>query len=130
MIEALGDLPGQALVALLGLQVASREVVADGIAEHVRQRARDRNGAAALPDRDDELHFVVEVLRAGWIRNFAAIGDDGIGGLREEERRLAGRIAAHLADVFRVVAPDAVDPAHGVRVIAALDGQRRRSPRR
>jgi hypothetical protein len=49
---------------------------------------------------------------------------DRIRRLLEEERRLAGRVGAHLARVGRVVAADAVDAAHRKRQFAADDRHR------
>ena len=58
---------------------------------------------------------MVEILGRHWVRDLADRrrhdGDDRIGGLREEERRLLRRVATHFLRVLRIVAPDADDLA-------------------
>jgi len=50
---------------------------------------------------------------------------DRVARLLEEEGRLAARVGTALQRVGRVVAADAVDPAHGKDLVAARDGNRR-----
>jgi hypothetical protein len=70
---------------------------------------------------------MVHVLGQRRVGRCAAIGHDGVGGLGEEERRLA-LVLAHLADVLEIVASDAPDAAHRKRLVGA--GDRNRSLRR
>ena len=56
------------MVLRLRLQVATRQVVADRVAEHVLERLGRRDLLAALADRDDEFHLVVQVRRARRVR--------------------------------------------------------------
>jgi hypothetical protein len=65
----------------------------------------------------------MQVRRARRIGHGRAARDDRVGGLREEERRLA-LVAAHLAHVRGIVAADAVDAMHGKTLGAGgdLDG--------
>lgn len=65
VIERLGDVPGQSVVFGVRLQVATRQVIADRITEHVLERLGRRDVLAALADRDDEFHLVVQVRRGG-----------------------------------------------------------------
>ena len=81
-----------------------------------RQQGGDVRIAAAGAQRGDEFDLVVQVPGGRRIRQhaFGAVGhaQDGVGGLGEEERRVAV-VAAHLAPVGGVVAADAEDAAHG-----------------
>ncbi len=113
VIERLGDVPGQAMVLRLRLQVATRQVIADRVTEHVLERLGRRDLLAALADRDDEFHLVVQVRRARRVTHRRAVRDHCVGRLGEEARRLARRIRSHLARVRSVIAPDAVDAVHG-----------------
>ncbi len=59
----------------------------------------------------------------------AAVRHDRVGGLGEEERRLA-LVLPHLLDVLEIVAADAPDAAHRKQLVAAGDregGLRRRA---
>ena len=49
----------------------------------------------------------MELFRLRRIGNRRAAIDDGIGGLHEEEGRLAIGVLAHLARMGRIIAPDA-----------------------
>src|SRR5262249_40437258 len=66
--------------------------------------------APARADRGDELDLVMRVLGEAGVVDAARLtrrhGDDGIGGLEEEERRLAAG-EAHFLGVFDVVAAHA-----------------------
>jgi hypothetical protein len=54
----------------------------------------------------------MEIRGLTGIRNPRAVGHHRISRLHEEERRLAGRVCAHLAGVLGIVAAHAVDAAH------------------
>src|SRR5690606_18269721 len=129
MIEGLADLPRQALGEGLALAIAPGEIDADRVAVDRLERARDRKVAAAVADRDDELDLVLQIVGAGRIGHPRTIGHDRVGGLLEEERRIALVTLLHLADVLEIVAPDAVDATHGERSIVSGDGDDGRSRR-
>jgi len=63
----------------------------------------------------DQFHFVVQIFAAGRIGHIGIVQQQRVGGLHEEERRLAIRIAAHLTRVLGVVAADAKHAANGER---------------
>ena len=86
--------------------------VHDPVGRHVR---------AATLQRDDQLDLVVQVLRRLRVGQGGTVHHDRVRRLHEEERVLARRVAAHLAGMRRVVAPDAVDAAHREHLVAALD---------
>src|SRR5690606_32877593 len=79
--------------------------------------------------------LVLQVVGSGRIRNAAAVGDDRVGGLLEEERRIALVAFLHLADVLEIVAADAIDATNRKRLVASDDpddrafgrGRRRRA---
>ena len=98
------------------LPVAGTDVVDDDVARDVVERAGRRDAPRRRPDDDPELDLEVE--RVGPLRpdDRVAVGDDGIGELREQERA-RGERPATLAGVLAVVEPDADD--------LARDGDRR-----
>ena len=83
--------------------------------------------AAAALERDDQLDLVVHVLGQRRIGHRAAVRHDGVGGLGEEERRLA-HVLAHLLDVLDIIAADA--PQAADRKIFVGAGDRNRGLRR
>ena len=107
-------------MAFSGLQVAAGHVEADGVAEDAVERRPGGNVAAAAGQRHHQLDLVLQVGRARRIVH-AFADQDGLGRLHEEERRLALRIAAHLAGMFGIVAADAVDAPHRESRLAAGD---------
>ena len=128
VVEALAYLPRLLLLAHAPLQIAARHVQPDRIAEHAVQRLLGRDFAPTLVQRRDQLAFIVVVLRQ---RRIGMISDlarrdvlDRVRRLLEEERRLACRIAAHLARMCGVVAADAVDAPHREALVTADDGDR------
>jgi len=74
-------------------------------------RLIERDFAAAGLERHHQLHLVMHVLGEGRIRHACPIRHDGVGGLGEEERRIA-HVVPHFADVFFVIAADAPDAPH------------------
>jgi hypothetical protein len=52
-------------------------------------------------------------------------GNKRVGRLHEEERRLAVRIVAHLPRMSGIVAPNAINPAHGIHALRTDNGQSR-----
>ncbi len=125
IVGALAELPGAAQILCLLLQVAPGHVEADGVAPDTVQRLLDRDVLAALAEEGDELDLEMIVLglrRIGVLDGLALRHElQGVGRLHEEERRFAGRIAAHLARMRRVVAPDAIDAADREGVGRARD---------
>jgi hypothetical protein len=89
---------------------------------------------ARRADRDDQLDLVMVVLRRRRIRDLPDggrdDGDDCIRRLREKERRLLRRVAAHLLRVLGVVAADAEDVADGEARVGAVDRHGRGVPHR
>ncbi len=101
---------------------------------HTRSSARSaRDLDAAAADRDHQLDLVMVVLRRQRVGDRADRRRDhrhhGVRRLGEEERRLLGRVAAHLLRVLGVVAADAVDVADGEARGAAGDRHARDVPR-
>ncbi len=109
IVEALAHVPG--LAFLLGgvLQIAAGHIQPGGIAPDMRQRVGLGDVRAALADRDDQFHLVVQLRALRRIGHVGVVQQQGVGGLHEEERRLPVRIAAHLPGVFGVVAADTKD---------------------
>src|SRR6185503_12633226 len=70
--------------------------------------------------RDHQLDLVVHVLGQRRIGRRAAVGDQRVGGLSEEERRLA-LVLAHLLDVLQIVAADAPDATNRKQICRARD---------
>ena len=79
-------------------------------------RATNANG-------DNLLDLVVQVRCLGRIWHVRSAGDERVGGLGEEKRRLTIRVVPHLPSVGRVVAADAEDAADG-ECAATDDGHR------
>ncbi len=106
---------GAALLLHFGLQVAARHVQAHGVAVHMGLGVGGLDVAPAAADGHHELDLVVQVLRERRVVEGAGLAlghdDDVVGGLQEEERRLATG-EAHLLGVLGVVAADAIDAAH------------------
>src|SRR5262249_28953096 len=98
------------------------QVDADAVAPDAVERLRCRDVAAAALEGDNQLDLVMHVLRERRIGRGAAVRDDRVGGLGEEERRLA-LVLAHLLDVLEIVAPHAPDAAHRKFFVAAGDGE-------
>src|SRR5207237_10367477 len=101
------------------------EVDAGSNSKHVCTCSFHRNVHALLTDTQHQLDLMLEIGRAGRIRDDRAVVHDRIGRLLEKEGQLA-LVAAHLSDVSRVVAPDAVDPADRRQPGAAF--HRKRDP--
>ena len=105
----------------LRLAVAAGKVDSHRIAEHMIQRLLDRDVRTAATDGADQFDLVMQVSGVGGVGDGRAALHDGVGGLGEEERRLAAG-AAHLAGVGGVVASDAEDATHGEAVSGPVDG--------
>jgi hypothetical protein len=99
-------------VARGNLEVAPREIDANCVAEDAVERPLELDVAPAGLERHHELDLVMHVLGERRVGHRPAIRHDGIGGLCEEERRLA-HILPHLANMLLIVAADAPDPPHG-----------------
>src|SRR5262249_39407715 len=68
-IKTLAPVPGTALLTGLKLEIPAGQIDADAVAPDMIERALDRDVGPALPDRDDQLDFVVKVLGQRRIRN-------------------------------------------------------------
>lgn len=133
VVEALGDVPRQALGLGGCLQIAAGQVQAHAVA--VDQRLcllhRQLAGRRIAAQCHHQLHFVVQFLGAGRVRNVVAVADhDRIGGLHEKGRLATlglgdGRSGAHLARVIGKVAADTVDAVH--RKVAATNHRNARN---
>ena len=112
--NALPTLPRPAHLLRLALQVAARHVEADA---HSRRRGRApaRPGCSRRPSRAHTTSSIswCTSLGRGRVGEVAAAGDDVVGVLLEEERRLLVRVVAHLDRVLGIVPPDAIDAADG-----------------
>jgi hypothetical protein len=122
--DGFADLPRAAHLLGLALQVAASHVEADCVTIDAVERLLGRDVGATLGERDDELDLVVHVARFRRIRE-AAVADDVVRVLLEEEWRLAVGIVAHLDGVLGIVAADAIDAADGEHLIATGDRQGR-----
>src|SRR5580704_9930356 len=127
IIERLADLPRPLDVARSDLQVATRQVDADAVAIDAGKRVFGLDVAAAAFERHDQLDFVMHVLGQRGVGHRAAVGDDRVRRLGEEERRLA-HVLAHLLDVLDIIAADAPQAADRKKLTGA--GNRYRSLRR
>jgi hypothetical protein len=85
-----------------------------------------RNVGAARFQRDHHFHLVMEVLRLRRVGHIAAVRDDGIGWLLEEDRWVPLFVAAHFAHMRHVVAAYAIDASDGKGARAASDADARR----
>jgi len=72
LLDVLAQVPRPTFVAGHQLQVASRHVEAAGISVDQGRRVRRRGAKARLADRDDQLHFMVVVLRLGRVSHGGA----------------------------------------------------------
>ena len=109
MIEGFAGLPRASLVARLKLQVAAREIVADGVAVDMIKRGSGGYAFPGTTDGDDHFNLVMQIVREARVGDLRAIADDGIGWLLKEERRFAGGVLAHFTGMLGVVAADAMD---------------------
>ena len=123
LIERLADFPRLLFLTRSGLQIASRHVEPDGIAENVSQRSIACDLDAARLHRHHQLQLVLEILRQRWVGNRGAIGHDRVSMLGEEKRRLL-LVVAKLTNVFQIVTTDAVDTANRKALLTPDDGQR------
>ena len=129
LVEALAHVPRVALLLGLCLNVAARQVEADGVAENEAFCLVDRNIRPAGTERDDQLDFVVQVpgQRRVGDDEFARAADHGIARLHEEERRLAPlslRVRPHLAGMIGIIASDTINAAHPKEIRNVLGRQR------
>ena len=118
MVEGLADFPRPLQVARSDLQIAAREIDADGVAVDAVIGLGDRNVAAAAFQRDHQFDLMVHVLGQRRIGHGAAVRNDRIGGLGEIERRQPF-VLPHLANVLDVIAADAPDPANRKNLVGA-----------
>src|SRR5262249_47758069 len=120
-IERLAGVPRPAHLLRLGLEVASGHVEPDGVSVDEIQGTPRGDAASPGAEGDDQLQLVVDIGAVRRIGEVAAVGDDGVRRLHEEERRLTIRIVTHLARVLRVVPPPAVDAVDRKARPGALD---------
>ena len=121
-LEGLSHLPRAAELLRLALEVAAGHVEADRVAEDAVHGPLDRDVRAAGLQRHDELDLEMHVGAGARIGELP-VGDEGIGVLLEEERRLAVRVVSHLDRVLGVVAADAVEAPHREQLVRAGDRQ-------
>ena len=96
--------PGHALGRAPHLAVARGDVVDDGVAEHVLQRARDLDEAPGLADDDGELDLAVDLLGEPLVERDRLVGTDhAVGGLDEKLRLLAADRGVRLLGVVVLV---------------------------
>jgi hypothetical protein len=120
-IEALAHVPGPAGLLGLRLEIAPGHVEPGGIAIDMAERLARLDIGAAAPDGRHQLHLMMEIGGPWRIGHAGTPDQHGVGRLGEEEGHLAGRIAAHLADMLGIVPADAEDAPHG-EAAAAGDG--------
>ena len=103
--------PGHAFGRAPHLAVARGDVIDDGVAEHVIERARGLDEAARLADDDGQFSFAIDLLRETFVEGDRLFGaDHAVGGLDEELRLLAAdRRVGLLGVVVAVVAAAAKD---------------------
>jgi hypothetical protein len=111
---------------IFALQVAPGEIYADRISIDMVQGVGGGDVVSPFSDGDDKLDLVVHVLCLRRIWKVAPARQYGIRRLLEEERRFAF-IVSHLADMFGVIAADAVNSADWKAAVLAryLDRRRR-----
>src|SRR5690606_25447737 len=126
LVERFARIPRPSLVTRLELQVASGQIVSDGVAVDVIERVCNCNVASRLADRDHQLDLMVKIIGTRRVRHRCIVGHDGIGRLGEEERRLTLGVLAHLTCVCCVIAPNAVDAMHREAIARAANFNRNR----
>ena len=95
-------------VALVELEIARRQIVHDGVAADVIERAITRYCTRALADDDPELDLIVELGHTVVKDHVGAVANDRIRKL-EEQLGDTGRGKLHLVCVRPIIPPDADD---------------------
>jgi hypothetical protein len=97
LIEALGHVPGVALVLGRALQIAAGQIKPDGVAiDAVEGSPGDPAQRRRLGQRDHQFDLVLQVAGRRRIGNIATARHQRVGRLAEEERRLA-RLSAPIS---------------------------------
>src|SRR5882762_4428354 len=123
LVEILAEGPGPAFVFSDLLQIAPRHVQAHCVTPDVFVGFGRRDLVAARADYRDHLGFPVVVGGHRRKGHRAALGDQIVRRLGEEERLLAP-VAAHLLLVLHIVAADTEDAAHREARVRSRDGKR------
>ena len=121
LVETLAHVPRLALFLGPPLNVAARQVEADGIAENQAFCGVDRDIRPAGTERDDQLDLMVQIFgrRRVGDADLARAADHRVARLHEEKGRLAplGLLERpHFTGVIGIVAADAVDATNRKRV--------------
>jgi len=106
------------------LQIAPRQVDADGVAVDVFVGLGGGNVEAAALHRHDQFDLVMEILGQRRVGDGGAVRLDHVGMLGEEKRQRP-LVISHLADVLEIIAPDAPDAADGIGFCLSHHGERR-----
>jgi hypothetical protein len=134
-MAVIGALSSKALPASQGWPLAlaapcrsAGQVDADGEAEHGLKRLIGRQVGAAALQGHDQFDLVMQIAGRRRIGDLALQRGHRVGGLAEEERRIAA-VSAHLAGMGGVVAPHAENPANGEGRARSLHRNRRNGVR-
>ena len=105
MVEALAEIPRPSRLLGLALQVPSRHVETDGIAEDAIERRRLINLLALASDHNRKLGLVIYLRANRGQHDGRVVCAERVGQFREDERRCRRRFPA-FDGVVNVIAPD------------------------
>jgi len=112
LIEVLAEIPGPAVVLSPLLQIATRHVEADCIAEDMIVGLLGVDAPAAFRESNHHLGLIVVVGAFRRVVHRAAARHERVRAL-DEEKRLLAPVAAHFLLVLGIVAADAENPPYG-----------------
>ena len=123
MFEGLAGVPRPAHFFGLALQVVAGHIEPDGVSPDQVEGVGLGDVRAAAGKGGDQLNLVMDVVGYRWIREFPfAAGrqpDKIVRRFLENELWFPVRVVTHLAGVFGVIAPDAIDPAYRKLIVGA-----------
>ena len=119
LLKALCGVPRSAVGFGRVLQIATRQVDADGIAEDVLARIASCNAATTFADGRDQLDLIMQIFCARRVGHRATLRHNRIGWLEKVHRRVAIGRATHFTNVVSVVPSDAVYAVDGKLVLPA-----------
>ena len=114
MFESFADLPGTTGFFSFVLQIAPRQVDAQGVAVDMCERVGCLNIAASLAHGHHEFNFVMQVAGHGRVGEIFVVEHEVVGIFLKEKWQFTVRVMTHFARMFCVVAAHAVNAANGI----------------